>query len=450
MPDLAALPAPPPPRSPPRAEPPRLAVDVRQRRLVVAAFWAAILVGLPLWWTTTSLERRPLPEQRIQDWAKSWDERIPRSATAGDSADEADSRVVKYSPHIKLVFSLLNQDSAAGGAVLSWDAPELLSRHIRPLLSSLSPLHNFTVETQVQYFAPLAVPLHREEGREGAHVEEHDLRAFVNNAEWNLASGDTLDPVLHFLLFVPSPENRMLRIHDSNGAELTPAFITPQRGGVVIFNPPSSSPDDPTRSAPLALSPADFAPSFRLFASQLRTLLGVPSPSTPRTRTLALAPTPTARERDALIRRRLREAAHDSVDSLEALVTLAGRIGNMRISSEVQARVRAALEALDAAALGAASSPSTALAHAALAQRLASEAYFDPSMLALLYFPDEHKYAVYTPLFGPVAVPLLVALLREVKEWRAGRRRKGAEEDKEEEEVKAGGVDGGGREGEVG
>ncbi|KPV75322.1 uncharacterized protein RHOBADRAFT_14433, partial [Rhodotorula graminis WP1] len=97
-----------------------------------------------------------------------------------------DSRVVKYSPHIKLVFSLLNQDSAAGGAVLSWNAHELLSRHIRPLLSSLAPLHNFTVETQVQYFAPLAVPVHREQGREGAHVEEHDLRAFVNNAAWNL------------------------------------------------------------------------------------------------------------------------------------------------------------------------------------------------------------------------------------------------------------------------
>ena len=164
MPDLAARPAPLPPRPPPRAEPPRLAVNVRQRRLVVAAFWAAILVGLPLWWTTTSLERRPLPEQRIQDWAQSWSERIPRSSAAtGDLAgasscfspclcssrrartdmavyptrtEEADSRVVKYSPHIKLVFSLLNQDSAAGSAVLSWDAHELLSRAFPSLHST--------------------------------------------------------------------------------------------------------------------------------------------------------------------------------------------------------------------------------------------------------------------------------------------------------------------------
>jgi GPI-anchor transamidase subunit S len=44
-------------------------------------------------------------------------------------------------------------------------------------------------------------------------------------------------------------------------------------------------------------------------------------------------------------------------------------------------------------------------------------------MLALLYFPAEHKYAVYTPLFAPVTVPLLVTLLREVSAWRKTRNR---------------------------
>ncbi|BGP39762.1 GPI transamidase component [Rhodotorula kratochvilovae] len=406
MAESARLPSSSPAKPPPRAEPPALPVDVRSRRLIVAAFWAVILVGLPLWWNATALERRALPEARVREWAANWDGRIPRAE--GD-LNEPDARVVKYSPHYKLVFSLLNQDSSAGSSILAWDAHGLLSRHIQPLLSSLSPLHNFTIETQVQYFAPLAVELHKEDDSEGSYVDEHDLRAFVNNADWNLASGDTLDPVLHFLLYVPSPENRPLQIRDSNGVVTTPAFITPQRGGVVIFNPPSPSPSTPP-SNPLALPPSAFAPSFRLFASQLRTLLGVP-------------PSP-ASEREPLIRARLREAARDSVETLDALVTLAGEIRNMRISREVQARVGAALDALDAAALAAPSSPAEALHHAASAQSLAAKAYFDPSMLALLYFPDEHKYAVYTPLFGPVAVPLLVALLREVKEWRAGRRKK--------------------------
>lgn len=45
-------------------------------------------------------------------------------------------------------------------------------------------------------------------------------------------------------------------------------------------------------------------------------------------------------------------------------------------------------------------------------------------MLALLYFPDEHKYAIYTPLFGPVAVPLIVALIKEIKLWKENRKAK--------------------------
>jgi GPI-anchor transamidase subunit S len=47
-------------------------------------------------------------------------------------------------------------------------------------------------------------------------------------------------------------------------------------------------------------------------------------------------------------------------------------------------------------------------------------------MLALLYFPAEHKYAVYTPLFVPVAVPLLVTLRKEVSAWKKARKRRNA------------------------
>ena len=39
-------------------------------------------------------------------------------------------------------------------------------------------------------------------------------------------------------------------------------------------------------------------------------------------------------------------------------------------------------------------------------------------MLALLYFPPEHNLAVYTPLLAPVAVPLIAAVLREIKRSR--------------------------------
>lgn len=43
-------------------------------------------------------------------------------------------------------------------------------------------------------------------------------------------------------------------------------------------------------------------------------------------------------------------------------------------------------------------------------------------MLAMLYFPAEHKYAVYTPLFASAVIPLAAAALRELVIWRRQRR----------------------------
>jgi hypothetical protein len=56
-----------------------------------------------------------------------------------------------------------------------------------------------------------------------------------------------------------------------------------------------------------------------------------------------------------------------------------------------------------------------ALQHSSLALEYAEKAFFDDKMVSMLYFPDEHKYAIYTPLFGPLALPLLMALLRELQ-----------------------------------
>jgi hypothetical protein len=66
-----------------------------------------------------------------------------------------------------------------------------------------------------------------------------------------------------------------------------------------------------------------------------------------------------------------------------------------------------------------------ALQHSSLALEYAEKAFFDDKMVSMLYFPDEHKYAIYTPLFGPLALPLVMALLRELqgmfKRWKATR-----------------------------
>ena len=57
--------------------------------------------------------------------------------------------------------------------------------YIQPVMDRLSDLHNFTVESQVQYFAPLAfepVPL----GNDEYGLTQEQLSVFVNSAEWTL------------------------------------------------------------------------------------------------------------------------------------------------------------------------------------------------------------------------------------------------------------------------
>lgn len=49
------------------------------------------------------------------------------------------------------------------------------------------------------------------------------------------------------------------------------------------------------------------------------------------------------------------------------------------------------------------------------AHELAETAYYDPSLLESLYFPDELKYAIYAPLFLPLALPMLSSTLNIIK-----------------------------------
>ncbi len=43
------------------------------------------------------------------------------------------------------------------------------------------------------------------------------------------------------------------------------------------------------------------------------------------------------------------------------------------------------------------------------------KAFFDPSLLEKLYFPEDQRFAVYIPLFIPVGIPLILSLKTLIK-----------------------------------
>ncbi|EUC65516.1 GPI transamidase component PIG-S [Rhizoctonia solani AG-3 Rhs1AP] len=324
-------------------------------------------------------------------------------------------RVAQYSPRYRLAFSVLNEDATYGGAVSGWSIERAIEEYLQPTLDELNILHNFTIESQVQFYAPLTTePV---AVQDGYALDQEQLTIFVNSAEWTLSSSVSNDPVLHFVLFVPSLARRPLYLQDSQG-KITQfnSFLVPQWGGIAILNPRAEG------TANSVLTPDDLKPIFQIFRKQLEGLLGVPA--FPPAVGFHLDHTTTAKKAlsgwqlDTLLRRRALENIQGSVQTLNSIVDLASQIENMPIGSSVRDDVLSALQELSQTHN--ATHPTQTLTHSALSLQLASRAFFNPTMVGLLYFPAEHKYAVYTPLFAPIAVPLVVSVIRELKSRRKG------------------------------
>lgn len=107
----------------------------------------------------------------------------------------------------------------------------------------------------------------------------------------------------------------------------------------------------------------------------------------------------------------------DLVDSLPDVVVRA-EIGEMAFEAAAAAR-RACAAAADGDLEG-------ALAAARRGLALALTASHDDTVVAQMYFSWEFKYAVYLPLGLPIIVPVMVAMLRQLKQVRAVRNLKGA------------------------
>lgn len=316
---------------------------------------------------------------------------------------------VQYAPRYRLAFSLLNEDAADGDHIIDWDIQGALAKYFSPFLKSVSSLHNFTIESQVQYHAPLSVQARTQEDGSFA-LSQEDLAVFINSAEWSLSSSVSNDPVLHFILFVPSRDHRPLRILDLDGKpSSSSSFILPQWGGVVMFNPPETQ----------VLRVDDLLSPSAAFLGQLHSLLGVPrSPALvnhqPREAGLS------SWQLDTMLRKRSIENIRDSQDTLRSIVRLVNQIENMPVGEKVRGAVDASLAALRQ--LQSVRSTKDIFRRSADAVHSASSAFFSPDMLAMLYFPAEHKYAVYTPLFASGLIPVLGAVVREIKAWKDERK----------------------------
>ena len=108
---------------------------------------------------------------------------------------------------------------------------------------------------------------------------------------------------------------------------------------------------------------------------------------------------------------RLLENILDSKSTLSSLSHLLSQIPNIVIREDIGQMV---VKAVEKVATSSALVEEDKLVEGYQASREALElsetAFFDQSLLALLYFPDDQKYAIYIPFFLPVGIPVIFSL----------------------------------------
>ena len=314
----------------------------------------------------------------------------PAPDVSGDSLAKRTTRSLKYAPTYHLTFSLF----ASGPLPTSWDVEAAIDDYMKPVLDVLAPIHNFTIDTQVQLYATPGV--------QSPILSKEHLSSFINAAEWPLSPSIGGAPTVNFIVFIGNQTISLSSQDAEDGADSTlptsQSWLIPQWGSVYLL----PLPDDTAHLSAVALRQP-----LLTFTSHLLSLLGTPeSGSLP----LRLSTLSRVRSADLLLR---------ASSTLGSLARLSLALPSISIPASVAdgvsktiAHLRLACETLGGP---------DGLSHARIAEAEAERAFFEKSMVGQLYFPDEHKIAVYLPLLGPVAVPLVMSLLNEVKAWRKRR-----------------------------
>ncbi|CAG8978835.1 hypothetical protein HYALB_00008490 [Hymenoscyphus albidus] len=297
-------------------------------------------------------------------------ERSPKALApeVTDSLAKWTTRSMKYSRTYHLTFSLFTPTAVPS----SWDIEAALEEHMKPLLDSFSSISNFTIDTQVQLYATPGVS--------GSVLKKADLSGFINAAEWPLSPSIGGAPTVNFIVYVGDMEVE-------GGGK---SWLIPQWGGVVIQS-------DIT----------DLRPAMLIFSNQLMSLLGAPETGSLPLRLLTL------------IRVRSAGLLLKASGTMGSLARLSDALRSISIPKSVADGVYTTIEHLNQACEGLGGKEG--LENARIAEEAAEKAFFEKSMVGQVYFPDEHKIAVYMPLLGPVGVPLVMGVLKEFKAWRKRR-----------------------------
>ncbi|KAI5289896.1 GPI transamidase component [Ascosphaera aggregata] len=313
------------------------------------------------------------------------------------------TRAFKYAATYHLSISLFTP----GPSPSSWEIEAAIEEYMAALLKAFSPISNFTIDTQVQVYATFSdlatQPVYDKQSK-AWYLKKENLGSFINAAEWPLSPSIGEGPTINFVLYVPASNQSPLYIKDTKSTSWT----IPQWGGIHILNVAHENADlrlDMPAENPKHLKKEDLRPAMTIFSHQLFSLLGVPA-----------SPASYPLRFKTLIRIHIASLLLSASSTMGSLARLTRSIQSIPIPTSVANAVSTTLSHLTATCEHLREGRFVqALAAARIAETEAEKGFFDKSMVGQAYFPDEHKVAVYLPFLGPVGVPLVIGLLKEIR-----------------------------------
>nr|CAD7263540.1 unnamed protein product [Timema shepardi] len=430
----------------------------------LAFFGIMVVIGVPLWWKTTEVYRVSLPYSRIaalenldifidlsrftsakneilvssqrtiffspqteasklydvlQQWwfreislQKMVDSMITPTKT---DQDEIGRRRIPATKEYDILLTFINPDPDK--LQVHWDLGNTIKKYLEPFLYKLSMLASYKVKSQWLYFVSLEVQpkLVTENSGVGQHyaLAQDLLPHIITPLEKKLASHISHNPSLNFVVYMPTCDAAPLHIYRRQGMRAgLNAFLSPRWGGIVIHNPSASICQNDSIPEPKLVRP-DSGVIMGIVLAQLKLLMGVPEIEKINKVELLTHSNEDLYywELDLLLRVRTLEQLTSAKITLLSLSQLLGEISNIVINDDVGKSIYRAVDNVEYATSMLKMGELKAAFEASKQAFLSAESAFtDPSLLALLYFPDDQKYAVYIPLFLPVMIPVLMSL----------------------------------------
>ncbi|EDW59129.2 GPI transamidase component PIG-S isoform X2 [Drosophila virilis] len=319
-------------------------------------------------------------------------------------------------PAYDVVISVLNPKPRLTHA--QWNVALAAQTYIEPFLAQISDISNYTVRTQWKYRVAIEAEVKqvRDQSKLGRHyaLQESALPHLLTSIAQNLSASITDKPVINLVVYIAPCSTAPMHIYNSKNEMLTrdgvDAFISPPWGGFIIANPPERVCLAHVNNEPPLAFYVNTNDNMQVMLDQLHKLLDISNEvQMAGVKTVDIEQlAPRRWEYESYMRRSAIRHIATASNTLQSLVKLLDQISYIVIDDKVATAITNSY--VDILAAKAALLEHRLLDASALAKRafVASErGFFDASLLAQLYFPDEQKYAIYIPLFLPVMVPVL-------------------------------------------